>query len=55
MRKRTVHKCDAVHQVTGDVSALCYKTPRAINMRYATWSLRWEPVTCTKCLAKKPA
>lgn len=33
------------------VSALCFKRPRAINLRVASWSNRVEAVTCKKCLA----
>jgi hypothetical protein len=33
------------------VSALCFKRPRAIDLRVATWTNRDEAVTCPKCLA----
>ena len=33
----------------GDVSALCYKVPRAINLKIALWTNRSEAVTCPKC------
>ena len=33
------------------VSPLCAKTPRAINLKRASWTLREEAVTCAKCLA----
>ncbi len=33
------------------VLALCYKRPRAINLRRGySWTLRDEAVTCKKCL-----
>ena len=35
----------------GAVSALCFKTPHAINLKRATWTNRDEAVTCQKCLA----
>jgi hypothetical protein len=34
----------------GAVSALCFKTPRAINMRSSSWTLQDKAVTCPKCL-----
>lgn len=34
----------------GDVSALCFVRPRAINLRLASWTNRKEAVTCSKCL-----
>lgn len=40
------------------VSALCFKTPRAIDMRKASWCLSDDAVTCEKCLVllkKRPA
>lgn len=33
------------------VSALCFKVPRAIDMKRASWTLREEAVTCPKCKA----
>ncbi len=35
----------------GDVSALCFTRPRAIDLRRATWTNRDEAVTCPKCLS----
>lgn len=34
----------------GQVSALCFKRPRAINLDVALWTITPEAVTCTKCL-----
>ncbi len=34
----------------GKVSALCFKKPRAINLKVALWTLCLEAVTCEKCL-----
>ena len=45
------HKANKRSQ-TGGVSALCFKTPRSINMNRATWTFRDEAVTCKKCLKK---
>lgn len=33
----------------GDVSALCFETPRAINLKRASWTYRESAVTCPKC------
>lgn len=35
----------------GNVSALCYARPRAIDLRKASWTIRPEAVTCRKCRA----
>lgn len=35
----------------GDVSALCFKKPRAIDLRKALWTIRPAAVTCRRCLA----
>lgn len=48
---RLVHKAKGVND-SGDVSSICRPT-RPINMARATWSLRWEVVTCKRCLAKR--
>lgn len=49
---KTVHKAHLVSE-KGDVSPLCAPEPRAIDLKRATWTIRWEAVTCKKCLAKK--
>ncbi len=33
------------------VSALCFRRPRSIDLRRATWTNRDDAVTCKKCLA----
>ena len=33
----------------GAVSALCFKSPRPINLKIALWTVRPEAVTCPKC------
>jgi hypothetical protein len=33
----------------GDVSALCFTTPKPINLRRASWTIRPNAVTCEKC------
>lgn len=33
----------------GGVSALCFKVPRAINLKRALWTIRKEAVTCPRC------
>ena len=35
----------------GNVSALSFKRPRAIDLTRATWTIRDAGVTCPKCLA----
>ena len=36
----------------GGVSPLCAKKPRRLNLaRHQLWTIRWEAVTCSKCLA----
>lgn len=35
----------------GAVSAMCFKTPRAIDMSRATWTTDRKAVTCPKCIA----
>ena len=36
--------------VNGDVSPLCAKTPRKINLAKELWTNRDEAVTCPRCL-----
>jgi len=35
----------------GNVSALCFRTPRAIDLKKALWTNRDEAVTCPSCKA----
>lgn len=35
----------------GNVSALCYDPPRAIDLKKESWVLRPRAVTCQKCKA----
>lgn len=37
--------------VNGNVSPLCAKTPRKLNLAKELWTIRDEAVTCQKCLA----
>ena len=48
-RQRTYHRAAKIRE-DGSVSALCFKSPRAIDMRRATWTIRDEAVTCPRCL-----
>lgn len=48
-RQRIYHRAKGA-RADGAVSALCFKVPRAINLRAAFWTLRDEAVTCPKCL-----
>jgi hypothetical protein len=45
---KIVHKADRV-SISGAVSALCFKKPRAINLKLASWTNRDEAVTCKAC------
>lgn len=51
--QKKYHMADAVNS-NGGVSAVCFTRRRAINLRRALWTLRWEAVTCKKCLALRP-
>lgn len=39
---------------SGRVSPLCAKRPRALNLERELWTLRWEAVTCPRCMAQRP-
>lgn len=39
----------------GDVSALCFKRPRKIDLRRSTWTIRPVAVTCPRCRKLLPA
>ena len=43
------HMADKINE-NGDVSALCFKRPRAIDLSKTRWTNRPEAVTCKKCL-----
>lgn len=36
----------------GNVSPACATTPRMLNLKRETWTIREEAVTCKKCKAK---
>ncbi|HEV2674177.1 MAG TPA: hypothetical protein VGV37_06505 [Aliidongia sp.] len=46
---RIYHRAKGIRE-DGAVSALCFTSPRAINMKVATWTIRDEAVTCPRCL-----
>lgn len=46
--KHMAHK----NRPDGGVSALCFSSPRAIDMRRATWTTTPDFVTCKKCRAR---
>lgn len=52
---RMAHTTHPLHRArkvnNAGVSALCFKTDQAINLRVASWTLRDEAVTCNRCLA----
>lgn len=39
----------------GNVSALCFKNPKAINLAKSLWTNRAEGVTCKKCIKELKA
>lgn len=48
---KVCHKAKFIAQdESGDVSALCYADPHRIDLAKATWTIRQEAVTCSKCL-----
>lgn len=53
-KPRIVHFA-ALFNKRGGASAACSESPRAINMRRATWSISWDAVTCKACLAVRAA
>lgn len=48
-RVRVRHMAKGIRE-DGAVSALCFRSPRAIDMRRSSWVMRAEAVTCPKCL-----
>ena len=46
---RVYHKA---HKISSDggVSALCFKSPRRIDLSKASWTLQISAVTCPKCI-----
>jgi hypothetical protein len=51
--KKPVHLAKMISN-NGDVSPLCAKKPRKINLKTETWTNRAEAVTCKKCLLLLP-
>jgi hypothetical protein len=49
-RRRVIHRAAKINE-QGGVSARCFKRPRAIDLRRASWTIRDEAVTCPKCAA----
>ena len=49
-REMTYHFASKINP-DGDVSALCFDPPRAINLKRASWTMRENAVTCAKCRA----
>ena len=47
-RKRVYHMADKMDG-NGNVSAMCFKSPRPINLNVAWWTTAPEAVTCSKC------
>jgi len=47
---RKVHKAKLISD-NGDVSPLCAKKPRKLNLAKESWTLRDEAVTCPNCLS----
>lgn len=46
--RRPVHEAAKLRS-DGAASALCFKIPRAIDMRRASWTTDAAAVTCPKC------
>jgi hypothetical protein len=44
-----VYHLAAKTDAAGNVSALCYTTPHAIDLSRASWTIRREAVTCPRC------
>ena len=51
--ERIIHRAQFIAD-DGGVSALCFSSPRAINLRVASWTIRSEAVTCRRCIAMLP-
>lgn len=49
--KKKYHMAGFTNEL-GQVSALCFKRPRPINLKIALWTLRREAVTCAACIKK---
>ena len=47
-RPKVVHRAKHIRE-DGAVSALCFTTLRAIDMKRASWTFTAEAVTCRKC------
>lgn len=47
---KVIHKAALINE-DGEVSALCYKRPRRIDLRRSTWTIRDHAVTCENCIA----
>ena len=48
--QKMYHKAALIRD-DGSVSAMCFKRPRAINLRQALYTTDDDAVTCPKCLA----
>jgi hypothetical protein len=48
MHANRIHFADKINE-RGEASALCFKTPRAIDLHTATWTFRTDAVTCADC------
>lgn len=48
---KNVHMAKMMNE-KGDVSPLCAKNPRKINLKNATWTIIRHRVTCKACIAK---
>lgn len=51
---KTVHLASKIDQ-HGNVSALCFKRPRKIDLSKEIWTLRIEAATCKGCIAAHKA
>jgi hypothetical protein len=56
LRPKVYHRAAKIN-ANGDVSALCFKSPRPIDLSRSMWTIRDEAVTCPRCrrLMRLPA
>lgn len=48
LRPKIIHRADKIRN-DGAVSALCFASPKPIDLGKSTWSNRDEAVTCPRC------
>jgi hypothetical protein len=48
-RRKVIHRAGLIDRM-GNVSAKCFKRPKAIDLSVSSWTLLDHKVTCLKCL-----